>query len=248
MNLVKEAFKLKAKGLNNTQIANQLGIRRQDLVVIFKYLKDINPKIFDNLGEIEEIKKQLLKELEVAKQKKYEIENEVFILKSKIDNLKNFLKLKENDVKEKQNEIIELSNRLKECLNEKSEYEKEIVNIVKHFDQEKKDFINKIDEMIVEKEEIIEDLETKLKKCKPVKCYIAKTLNFIFIFLIFGALATTGYFVFKYKIFNIKKEIAKRLDYDYICYVLGDFESQSLGIKDYKYQFCYYEPKKQTKN
>jgi len=246
MNLVKEAFKLKAKGLNNTQIANQLGIRRQDLVVLFKYLREINPEIFDKLEEIEEIKKQLLKEIEITKLSKKEIENEVFTLKSKIENLKNFLKLKENDVKEKQNEIIELNNRLKECLSEKAEYEKEIVNIVKHFDEEKKDFINKIDEMIVEKEEIIEDLENKLKKCKPVKCYIAKTLNFLLLILIFGALGTAGYFAFKFKIFDIKKEVVKRIDYDYICYVLGDFKG--IGIRDYKYQFCYYSPKKPTKN
>jgi len=246
MNLIKEAFRLKAKGLNNTQIANQLGIRRQDLVVIFKYLREINPQIFNDLEEIDNIKKQLLEELEIAKQKKYEIENEVFILKSTIDNLKHFLKLKENEIKEKQNEIIELNNRLKECLSEKAEYEKEIVNIVKHFDEEKKDFINKIDEMIVEKEEIIEDLENKLKKCKPTRCYIAKTLNFLLLILIFGALAATGYFVFKYKIFDIKKEVVKRIDYNYICYVLGDFKG--IGIRDYKYQFCYYEPKKQTKN
>jgi len=226
MDLIKEAFKLKSEGLNNTQIANELGIRRQDLVVIFKYLKNINPKIFDDLEEINSLKRKYQEQLFALEMQKKLTDNEAFLLR-----------IKEDEVKKKQKTILELSDRLKECESEKSEYEKKFVEIAKNYEEAKQKFIDEINDLIEEKEKIIKDLENKLKKCKPIKCYLARTINFVFIFLMLGTLATAGYFAF-----NVKKEVAKRLDYNYVCYGLGNFES--LGIKDYKYQFCYYQEKK----
>jgi len=241
MNLIKEAFDLKAKGLNNTQIARKLAIRRQDLVVIFKYLEKINPRIFDELEEIDELKKQLKKEINLTQITKKEIENKIFVLQSKIENLNKLLNLKEDEAKEKQNKIIELSNKLRECNEDKSNYEKELIEVAKSYEEAKQKFIDEINDLIEQKEEIIKDLENKLKRCKPIRCYIARTFNLIFIVLILGTIGAVGYFVLKYKIFDIKKEVVKKLDYDFICYVLGDFEG--LGIRDYKYQFCYYRKK-----
>jgi DNA repair exonuclease SbcCD ATPase subunit len=251
-NLLEQIFKLKKDGLNNTEIAKKLNVRRQDLVVIFKYLKNVNPEFFNKLEEIEQLRKEYIslknkaeEELEKAQN---EVEHEMFVLTEKINKYEQDLKEKEEKIKKLEEKNDKINKLLEQCILKREQYKKDYINATNKFAEElnksKLQIIGQYKEIINTKNKIINELEKELKNCKPVRCYIAKFFNILFLICLFGTLGAGGYFAYKFKLFNIKKKVYQEdwKDYKKICYTLDTFQTKY--IKDYKYQFCYYKFKK----
>jgi septal ring factor EnvC (AmiA/AmiB activator) len=254
-NLLEQIFQLKKEGLNNTQIAKKLNIRRQDLVVIFKYLKNVNPSFFSKLEEIELLRKEYIslknkaeEELEKAQN---EVEHEMFVLNAKVNKYEQDLNEKEEKIKKLEEENEKINKLLEQCILRREKYKKDYINATNKFAEElnnsKLEIISQYKQIINTKNGIINNLEKELNNCKPVKCYIAKFFNILFLICLFGTLGAGGYFAYKYKLFNIKKKVYEEdwKDYKKICYTLDTFKTKY--IKDYKYQFCYYKSKEKNK-
>ncbi len=191
MDIVKKAVELKKQGLNNSQISRELGIRRQDLVVIFKYLKGINKELFDEfekaIKEVEKLKREL--------QAKEELQDNKYEL---------LYKAKQQEVEELQRRLNKIEDELKKVLDEKMKCQidktKLITECNKKIEANRRKLLQEKNEILEEKNETIRQLQQKLNRFKFSNCIFYKIALFVFVFLpLLIALIGAGYVYFVLK-------------------------------------------------
>jgi len=207
MDIVKKAVELKKQGLNNTQIAKELGIRRQDLVVIFKYLKGINEELFNEfekaIKEVEKLKREL--------QAKEELQDNKYEL---------LYKAKQQEVEELQRRLNKIEDELKKAIDEKLKCKQKYTELVSEFskklEENRQKIINEKNEVLKEKNETIRELQQKLNRFKFSNCLFYKIALFVFVFLPFlTTLLGAGYVYFVLKPQKTEKEY---IEVKEICY------------------------------
>ena len=209
MDIVKKAVELKKQGLNNSQISRELGIRRQDLVVIFKYLKGINKELFDEfekaIKEVEKLKREL--------QAKEELQDNKYEL---------LYKAKQQEVEELQRRLDRIEDELKKAIDEKLKCKQQYTELVSEFskklEENRRKIINEKNEVLKEKNETIRELQQKLNRFKFSNCIFYKIALFVFVFLPFlTALIGAGYVYF---VLKPKKKVINYTEATETCYYI----------------------------